>query len=241
MRKIRICVGLVMLLGCGVAVAKPVDISGVWERYDDTDSGGFGYPPPPGGEPEMKEPYASMYKASLKKLNEAEARGEPLMDASTRCIPEGMPGMMGATYNIEIMQAPDKVIVLAEFLSQIRRIFIGDKLPPMDEISPSFSGSSVGYWHGDTLVVHTAGVREDVLFMEMPHSKNMRITEKIRLTAADMLEDHVTIDDPEVLNKPYVFTYRFRRDEGYRLVEYVCENNRYNADEKGEAVMKVTP
>jgi len=241
MTKVRVLIGLGLLLSCLVASAKPVNISGVWERYPDPYAGGIDYPPPPGGEPDMKEPYASMYKATLKKRDEAMARGEPLLDASTRCVPEGMPNMMAGTYAIEIVQVPEKVVVIAEFLSQIRRIFIGDTLPPIDDISPSYSGTSAAKWQGNTLVVHTAGIREDVLFMNMPHSKNMKITERIRLTAPDMLEDHVTIDDPDVLNKPYVFTYGYRRDKGYRVVEYICDNNRYKADDKGEAVLKVAP
>jgi hypothetical protein len=113
-------------------------------------------------------------------------------------------------------------------------------MPPADEISPSYNGFSVGNWEGDTLVVHTAGVRVDVKFMNFPHSKNMRITERIRLVAPDKLEDRVVIEDPQVLARPYAFTFGYRRDPAYRIIEYICDNNRWQTDENGKATLKTT-
>lgn len=237
----RMIAALGLLLTLSVTAARSADFSGVWQRYPDPYEGDIDYPPPPGGPPALKEPYASAYKAAIKKRDDAVKRGEPLIDASSRCLPEGMPTMMAGTYDLEILHGKDDVVVLAEFLSQTRRIFLGASMPPADEISPSYNGFSVGHWEGDTLVVHTAGVRTDVLFMNMPHSKNMRITERIRLVAPDKLEDRVVIDDPEAFAKPYAFTYGYRRDLTYRIVEYICDNNRWQAGENGKATLKTTP
>lgn len=237
----RTIAALGLLLTLSVAEARTPDFSGVWERYPDPYEGDIDYPPPPGGPPALKAPYASAYEAAIKKRDDAVKRGEPLIDASARCLPEGMPTMMAGTYDLEILHGKDDVVVLAEFLSQTRRIFLGASMPPVDEVSPSYNGFSVGHWEGDTLVVQTAGVRTDVPFMSMPHSKNMRITERIRLVAPDKLEDHVVIDDPEVFAKPYTFTYGYRRDPGYRIIEYICDNNRWQPDANGKATLKTTP
>lgn len=237
----RMIAALSLLLMLSVAEAGSPDFSGVWERYPDPYEGGIDYPPPPGGPPALREPYASAYKAAIRKRDDAVKRGEPLIDASTRCLPEGMPTLMAGTYDLEFLHGKDNVVVLAEFLSQTRRIFFNTSMPPVEEVSPSYNGFSVGHWEGDTLVVHTAGVRTDVQFMNMPHSRNMRITERIRLVSPDKLEDRIVIEDPETLVRPYRFTFGYRRDPGYRIVEYVCDNNRWQTGESGKAVLKTTP
>jgi hypothetical protein len=221
------------------AAVAAADLSGVWMRYPDPYVGGADYPPMPGGPPPLKEPYATSWKTFLQKRDEAAKRGEAPLDASARCLPEGMPTLMAGTYALEILQGNDKVVVLGEFLSQTRRIFLHAPMPPLEDISPSYNGFSTGRWEGDTLVVQTAGVSEEVIFMSMPHSTKMRITERIRRVSRDMLENRITIDDSEVFTKPYEFTFGYKRDPGYQIGEYICDNNRYTAGPDGNAILQV--
>lgn len=231
------------ILFTGAAYAATPDFSGVWERYPDLytsqNTRFLKEPPPPGGGPQLKEPYASAYKALLKRRESAAKRGEQVIDAITSCLPEGMPTIMGATYNIELLQSPQVVVVLAELFTQTRRIFLNEKMPPLDEITPSYNGYSVGRWEGDTLVVETRKVREDVKFepFGIPHSLDMKITERLRLTGPGLLENRITIEDPAALAKPYVFTFGYKKDPGYKVLEYICDNNRYRSDEKGNATL----
>jgi hypothetical protein len=98
----------------------------------------------------------------------------------------------------------------------------------------------VGKWEGDTLVVDTVGIKESVPGYQMlPHSAQMRITERIRLLTPDMLHDQITVEDPVVLEKPFTYTLAYRRMPNYKMVEFVCENNREYLDEKGAVRMKV--
>ena len=226
-----------------VSAADAADFSGVWERHPNPFVAGVEYPPPPGGAFDLKEPYARDYRAFVKRRDEALKRGAPLPDASLLCKPEGMPtAMAGAPFYIEFLHAKDKVVVLNEFLSQTRRIFLGVTMPPLEELSVGYFGYSVGRWEGDTLVVDTMGIREDVQFMAVPHSKRLRITERIRLLSQNKLENRITLEDPEVLVNPYRFTVEYRRVPGAQIAEYVCDNNRWQIDAKGNAIMrKVTP
>jgi len=235
-------IGLIgLLLTASIATAQAPDLSGVWQRDPDPYVGDIDYPPPPGGPPPFKEPYASTYKASIQKRDLANKSGKQLADdPSVRCIPEGMPTMMGGTYDIEVLQSAHDVVVLAEFLTQTRRIFLNEPLPPLAEISPGYAGYSVGKWEGDTLVVQTAGIRESVQFMYMPHSKQMRITERIRQVPGDRLEDRVTIEDPPVFTRPYTFTFGYKRDVGYHILENICDNNRYQSTGR-EMTFKTQP
>lgn len=217
------------------------DFSGMWERYPDPFAGGVDYPPPPGGPPPLREPYASQFDEAVKKRDETLKKGELIDDPSTRCLPEGMPTIMGGIYALEFVQTPKQLFVLAEFLTQTRRIYIDQAMPPKEETFPSYNGYSVAHWEGDTLVVQTQDVRENVRFMNMPRSADMQITERIRLTSPDQLEDHVVIDDPTVLTKPYAFTFGYRRLKDYKISEYICDNNRYSIGENGEPALDADP
>ncbi|WP_231923388.1 hypothetical protein [Sphingobium cloacae] len=187
----------------------------------------------------MKEPYATQYAEFIKKSRAADAAGTPLATPTTRCLPEGMPDIMSARYPIEIMQNSRRLVVLAELLTQTRRVYINEKMPPLDEIEPSFNGYSVAHWEGDTLVIETVRVRPDVRFFNVPHSLNMKLTERMRLTAPDMLESKVVIDDPEYFTKPYEFTFQYKRNNDYKIMEFICENNQTKVDADGKASLNL--
>ena len=238
--------GMVLaLLLCPVslALAAPPDFTGVWARYPDPYAAGPAPedPPPPEGGPRLREPYASAYKNYQKHKRELEQQGKQLLDASTQCLPEGMPTIMGAVYNIQLLQTSRELVVLAEFLTQTRRVYLNESMPPVAQITPSYNGYSVGHWEGDTLVVRTIGVREDVRFYNTPHTPNMVITERLRLTAADLLENHVKIEDPAVLLVPYEFTFGYKKDPAYKIMEYICDNNHNVAGADGTVGLKLTP
>jgi hypothetical protein len=83
-------------------------------------------------------------------------------------------------------------------------------------------------------------VKESVVgHNEMPHSDQMRITERFHLVAPDVLHDQVTVDDPVVLEKPWTFTFAYRRLPSYEMLEYVCENNHEYVDDKGVTHMRL--
>jgi len=225
-----------------LAWAAPPDFNGVWTRYPDPYAAGPipEDPPPPGGDPRLREPYATAYKDYKIRKKAADDAGKPLLDASTQCLPEGMPTIMGAVYNIQLLHTTKELVVLAEFLTQTRRVFLNERMPPLSEITPSFNGYSVGHWEGDTLVIQTLGVREDTRFYNFPHSRNMVITERLRLTAPDLLENRVKIDDPAMLAQPYEFVYGYKKDPTYKILEYICDDNRNVVGEDGSVSLKLT-
>jgi hypothetical protein len=76
-------------------------------------------------------------------------------------------------------------------------------------------------------------------YQGMPHSAQMRISERIRRTAQDALEDQITIEDPVVLEKPFTYTLSYTLLPDYEMVEFVCENNREYVDANGIVHMKL--
>ncbi|MBO1541542.1 hypothetical protein [Pseudomonas sp. OA65] len=238
-----IFLSVVLMTVAGVCTAAPSksqkttrpDISGTWERTPDD---WFGENPDdpvhPGGPMDLKESYARDYAALKKKQAAANEAGTPLATTSSKCLPEGMPTMMAALFPIQIIHDDKQVIVLGEYLQQVRRILLDQAMPPKEKLDPKYQGHSRGHWEGDTLVVETQRVRTDVTFYDVPHSEAMKITERIRLKGPDHLENQVVIEDPEVLNTPYRFTFDYKRSN-YAIQEYVCENNQIVIDSEGKA------
>jgi hypothetical protein len=197
--------------------------------------------PPPAGPIVLKPEYAKAWDARRQADAEATKRGEPPASAAVLCTPYGMPRMMSvATYPVEILQTPGQITLITEAFSEVRRVYMNEPQQPIDEVPPGYYGHSVGRWDGDTLVIDTVGIKESVPgYNNVPHSSKMRITERMRLIAPDVLHDQVTIEDPVVLEKPIVYTLAYRRMPGYKMVEFVCENNREYIDEQGKVRMKL--
>ncbi len=131
---------------------------------------------------------------------------------------------MGAHYAMEFLQTPGQITVLAEFMSQARRIYLDEPMPKSEEIEPSFNGYSVGRWLGDTLEVITYGVKPTVIYEDIPHSSAMKIVERIHFIG-DILSDDFIIEDPVYLDGQYKFTFRYKREKpSYKIGDYFCEN-----------------
>jgi hypothetical protein len=189
---------------------------------------------PPGGTPQLRERYATELQGIKKKQKEAEESGKPLADAYSQCIPNGMPMMMGSVLPIEILQTRTKLVVIAEELSQVRRIYLDERMPAPEDLVPNYNGYSVGHWEGDTLVVVTRGVREDARWNDVPHTLAMTVIERLRLKTPDVLENRITIEDPSIMVQPHSFALEYKRDHSHRLEEYICENNRYETGADNE-------
>ena len=217
------------------AQATPIDLTGIWERSDsarttsDEDlTGTFSPIPLPGGEPILNEPYAGIYQAHRAEQRRLLAEGKTPADPHSLCLPEGMPHMMGMPMLMEIMQNPAKILLVSEYLGQIRRIYLNVPMPPAEDLEPSFSGHSIGRWEGDVLVVETRGLREDTMFHHIPHSDQLQIEERISLTPEGNIRNDISVSDSKALKAPYKISYEYSRSEYPRLSEYICENNRYS-------------
>jgi hypothetical protein len=203
-------------------------MTGQWNRYPELgETPDPAFPPAaPIPDPPLKPQFQEEWKARRKALADAEAKGEPLYTNYTACLPDGMPTMMMGMFPMEVLQTPGQITIIQEAYNQVRRIYMGYELPKPEDAEPLYWGHSTGKWEGDTLVVETIGIKDYVRFRDAPHGMQMRITERLRLLSPDMMEDQVTITDPEYLTGPWTFRYVYKRKHGYKMNEYVCEANR---------------
>jgi hypothetical protein len=226
----------------GQAPAVP-DITGSWERVG---AGALGRgqgtdpkTPPPTPAPPLKPQFLKQWQARQQAAREATAKGQPIGINWVHCLPDGMPGMMQGPFPMEILQSRGQVTIIQESFTQVRRILLDRPQKPLEEVDPTFYGHSVGRWMGDTLVVDTIGIKEEVQYQNVPHSPQMRISERIRLVQPNVLWDEITVEDPVTFEKPWTFTFAYRRMPGYTLLEYICEDNREYIDEKGLQKMRL--
>ena len=221
--------------------ATPPDLTGAWVPL----AAGRGVDPQiaprPPGPIVLKAAYAQPYQERQRADAEATKRGEPPPSDAVLCSPYGMPRMMSvATYPVEFLPTRGQITIVTEAFSEVRRVFMDQPQLPIDEVPPGYYGHSVGRWEKDTLVIDTVGIKTTVPgYQNLPHSDQLRIGERIRLVAPDVLHDEITITDPVVLEKPVVYTLAYRKMPGYKMVEFVCENNREYVDEQGKVRMRL--
>ena len=225
------------------SAADPRNLTGVWGPYRGGRNADPKLAPPAAGPLLLKPEFAKAYETRRASEAEAVRRGEPLASASAGvlCTPYGMPQMMSvAVYPVEILQTPGQVTIIAEAFSEARRIYMDRRQAAIGEVAPGYYGRSVGRWDGNTLVIDTIGVKKSVAgYLGMPHSDQMRITERIGLVGPDFLHDQITIEDPVVLEKQVTYTLAYARIPNYEMVEFVCDNNREYVDEHGVIRMKL--
>ena len=88
----------------------------------------------------------------------------------------------------------------------------GRKHDPQRALQYTYMGYTVGNWEGDTLVLDSVGFSDETWLGRggFFHSDQMRIVEKFTRKGNDILYE-VTVEDPEVLVKPWVIPARTLR------------------------------
>ena len=231
--------------------AAPPDFSGVYYPYNPGRGGGGGRPggaaPAAGAQrgatpprPAQSAPLSDgsqgrsadapkltpEYLAKWELMRKSRMSGSYEFDNNARCLPPGMPAMMGMAYGMEIQQTKDRITFFSELNDALRRVYLDGRKPTARHLDdPTYAGYSTGRWEGDTLVVETVALHPDS-FIEgfTPHSDAMTVSERIRFTSPGILEDRITVRDPKALTEPWqtVRTYRKALPPNDELREFAC-------------------
>jgi len=210
------------------AIAKLPDFNGVWEMvFGGGAARGGGRSARVAGPP-LTPAYAAKAQAE---------RAQPAREAETaNCLPPGLPAIMGQPYPMEFLLTPGQVTIVIEAYTQVRHIYT-DGRPLPEDPDPTFYGTSVGVWEGDTLVTQTVGLEHVARGLSFPYSDKLRVVEHFRLTDPDTMTIETTVIDPEALAMPYSMgTRTLKRHRNWTIAEYICEeNNRNFVDAQGKA------
>ena len=101
----------------------------------------------------------------------------------------------------------------------------GRKLPA--DPTPSWLGSSIGRWDGDTLVVETVGFNDKGWLDAYghPHSDEMHVTERFLRKDFGHMDLSVTVTDLKMYTRPFTVTLHQRLRADTDLLEDICTEN----------------
>jgi len=152
--------------------------------------------------------------------------GPEMRSLSERCIvwtstlPPILPG--GYNSNLQIFQSPGHVVIQGEMGDP--RVIPTDGRPMPEMLLPQFSGTSVGRWEGETLVIETAGFHPDAAWRNA--SEHMKVTEWLTRVSAETVEYRFRVEDPATWAEPWGGVYPLTRLPGV-LFEYACTEGNY--------------
>jgi hypothetical protein len=130
----------------------------------------------------------------------------------------GVQNGSGFEDTLELLFTPGRVTLTTE-TGLIRRIYTDGRPLPVDPDETN-TGTSVGHWEGEILVVETTGLAHTAQFPErfagaVPIGRGARVTERISLKRQDMLEIRSVLIAPDLMAAPYETTTFYVRETGY--------------------------
>jgi hypothetical protein len=167
-------------------------------------------------------PYQPWLAALVKKRTAENAKDDP----HVFCLPDTFVRAYSLPHLLKFVQTPGLLVMLNEMNAGYRQVFT-DGRPLPEDPTPSWQGYSTGKWEGDTLVVNSAGFRDDI-WIDWNGSvitSVAKVQERIRRPDFGHLEVGVTVDDPKAYTKPWTVTLHQRLAINTELVDEVCLEN----------------
>jgi hypothetical protein len=201
--------------------AKTPDFTGVWGNY---------FPP---GAPRtftrQPPPALPFTDDARKKLAAYHALVDATQDnPGAHCLGYGMPASMLSSggYPMEIIQRPDQITIIYEAHNELRRIYLGARNIPEADRIPDRDGYSSGHWEGDTLVVETTWLKEQV-DQAWAHSDQAKIVERYHLETdakgGKVLTSEMTMTDPAFLSAPFTAAKKWSLEPNGHALPYQCD------------------
>jgi hypothetical protein len=151
------------------------------------------------------------------------------------CKPPGGPRQFQLPYGVQFVEDRERqriFVLIGSGNSNFRIIYTDGRNPAAgqvggDDDNPLYYGRSTGKWDGTSLVLDTRGFNEDFWFTNggLPHTDQLKMTERLSRPTLDTLRYDVTIDDPGAYTRPWStgWTLRWVADE---LPRHLCQDNR---------------
>jgi hypothetical protein len=145
-----------------------------------------------------------------------------------RCITRGIAGsVLRVIYGNgnRIVQGPGVVAMTYEMVHDTR-LFYTDGRAHAGAGIRSYLGNSRARWEGDELLVETTNLTDQTAIgingNGNRHSAQMKITERFKRVADDILQYQMTVDDPLTYVRPFTISFPLTPLEGGRLLPYDC-------------------
>ena len=150
-----------------------------------------------------------------------------------RCITRGIVGsVMRVIYGNgnRIVQAPGVVAISYEMIHD-SRFFYTDGRPHIGQGIRQYLGDSRARWEGDELVVETTNLTDRTSIGPngngLRHSDQMKITERFKRVADQILQYQITVEDPVTYERPFTLSLPLTPLDGGVLLPYECHEGNY--------------
>lgn len=195
----------------------PRSLEGYWE--------GWAMPVSEDGKP---PPYLPEVKAEQARRQTAEDKGAPTVPKGTLCRSVGTVTVGGNQFPTQIIQRPEKIVVISEEGRGVSFIYMNAEHPK--DLKPSLKGHNVGHWEGNTLVIDTVGLRATWGPLGDRSEAAHIVTRITRANTGDKrngdrLVIKRTINDPKIYEHPYTTLSLARWRPDLEMLEHNCEES----------------
>jgi hypothetical protein len=151
-----------------------------------------------------------------------------------RCLsmPQNGPPILNAAYNnnIRVMQTKDFIILQPEANHEVRTIRLKTRTH-LSPLVPQWTGDSVGWFEGDTLVIETTGFephQSDRRSAMTPviMSPDAKVTERLTRISKDQIRYSFEVNDPAMFTETWKGEIPWNATTG-PMYEYACHEGNY--------------
>ena len=159
--------------------------------------------------------------AAAKKKENYENRNTA--DPEIKSYLPGVPRITYTPFPFQIVQTPQQVLVLYEYVHASRHLYTNDSDHPPGHID-WWLGDSRAHWDGDTLVSDVIDFNDQTWFDRAGnfHSDALHVVERYKFLDADHISYEATVEDPKVFTRPWqlsVVLYR-HKEKTFQLLDY---------------------
>jgi hypothetical protein len=154
-----------------------------------------------------------------------DVRGRTTLTTGNDCKPLGIPQTYITPYPFQIVHTATLLVIVYEYPMAVRFVPLDGRPQPLDP-DPSWMGTSVGRWDGDTLVIDAIGFNDKTEVHGFMHTESLHVVERFRKLENGNLQYDVTVEDSNVWETRWVIpsrTFPFRPELDF-VSEFVCES-----------------
>ena len=164
-------------------------------------------------------PYTDWSKEQMVKRRAKGGRDDP----HTYCMPPNFPRAWTLPQYIKVIQTPTEMVLLHEFNAAYREVFIDGRALP-ENPNPTWNGYSTAHWEGDTLVIETNGIRDDMWLdiQGSPVTESARVTERLKRVNFGIMQVEIAVNDPKAYTRPWSVTVEMAVQVDTTMLEEIC-------------------
>jgi hypothetical protein len=165
-------------------------------------------------------PYTEWSKEQMKMRRANGGREDP----HTYCMPPNFPRAWTLPQHSRIVQTPGMMVVLHEFNGAYREVYLATaaRQPESD-----VERLSTGRWEGDTLIIETNGIRDDMWLdiQGSPITESAHLTERLKRLNLGLMQVEIAVDDPKAYTKPWSVTIEMAVQVDTQMLGEICIDN----------------